>query len=147
MTFNISIGIKDDAGARQKIGAVGRELDDVEKKAGKARDAMGRFTAGTRDGMGQAATGVSTFKKQIEANARRLKAGGKDDRLDKEDILAGLTSIVTVRLAEPQFEGQTKEVLGTSAVRGIVARVVESELTRLLTSTKRGEKQQAALLL
>ena len=54
---------------------------------------------------------------------------------------------MTVRLAEPQFEGQTKEVLGTNAVRGIVARVVESELTRLLTSTKRGEKQQAALLL
>ena len=55
--------------------------------------------------------------------------------------------MVTVRLAEPQFEGQTKEVLGTNAVRGIVARVVERELTALLTSTKRGEKQQAALLL
>ena len=39
--------------------------------------------------------------------------------------------------AEPQFEGQTKEVLGTSAVRGIVARVVDTELTALLTSSKR----------
>ncbi len=87
---------------------------------------------------------VKTFKRQVELNARRLKAGGKDDRLDKEDVLAGLTAIVTVRLAEPQFEGQTKEVLGTNAVRGIVARVVERELTGLLTSTKRGEKQQAA---
>jgi DNA gyrase subunit B len=90
---------------------------------------------------------LKTFKRQVELNARRLKASGKDDRLDKEDVLAGLTSIVTVRLAEPQFEGQTKEVLGTNAVRGIVSKVVETELTRLLTSTKRGEKQQAALLL
>jgi DNA gyrase subunit B len=90
---------------------------------------------------------TKTFKKQIEANARRLKANGKDDRLDKEDILAGLTGIVTVRLAEPQFEGQTKEVLGTNAVRAIVAKIVETELTRLLTSTKRVEKQQAAVLL
>jgi DNA gyrase subunit B len=90
---------------------------------------------------------VKTFKRQVELNARRLKAGGKDDRVDKEDILAGLTAVVTVRLSEPQFEGQTKEVLGTSAVRGIVSKVVERELTRILTSTKRGEKQQAALLL
>jgi DNA gyrase subunit B len=90
---------------------------------------------------------LKTFKKQIDANARRLKAGGKDDKLDKDDVLAGLTGVVTVRLAEPQFEGQTKEVLGTNAVRGIVSRIVERELTRLLTSTKRGEKQQAALLL
>jgi DNA gyrase subunit B len=90
---------------------------------------------------------VKTFKRQVELNARRLKASGKDDRLDKDDILAGLTAIVTVRLSEPQFEGQTKEVLGTSAVRGIVSKVIERELTRLLTSTKRGEKQQAALLL
>jgi DNA gyrase subunit B len=90
---------------------------------------------------------VKTFKRQVELNARRLKANGKDDRLDKEDILAGLTAVVTVRLSEPQFEGQTKEVLGTSAVRGIVSKVVERELTRILTSTKRGEKQQSALLL
>jgi DNA gyrase subunit B len=88
---------------------------------------------------------LRTFRKVVEANARRLKAG--NDKLDKDDVLAGLTAVLTVRLAEPQFEGQTKEVLGTSAVRGIVARVVEKQLTALLTSTKRGEKQQAALLL
>ncbi|MEP7332897.1 MAG: toprim domain-containing protein, partial [Terracoccus sp.] len=63
------------------------------------------------------------------------------------DVLAGLTGVVTVRLAEPQFEGQTKEVLGTNAVRAIVAKVVEEQLTARLTSTKRGEKSQSALLL
>ena len=58
-----------------------------------------------------------------------------------------MTAVVTVRLAEPQFEGQTKEVLGTNAVRAIVAKVVEQELTARLTSAKRGDKAQAALLL
>src|ERR671919_40280 len=88
---------------------------------------------------------LKTLRDQVRANARRLKAG--DDRIEKDDVLEGLTAIVTVRLAEPQFEGQTKEVLGTNAVRGIVARVVEKELTALLTSSQRGQKQQSALLL
>ena len=59
---------------------------------------------------------LKVFRKQLEVNARRLKVG--NDKLDKDDVLAGLTAVVTVRLAEPQFEGQTKEVLGTTAVRG-----------------------------
>jgi DNA gyrase subunit B len=44
---------------------------------------------------------------------------------------------VTVRLAEPQFEGQTKEILGTPAATRIVAGVVGKELTEWLTSTRR----------
>jgi DNA gyrase subunit B len=88
---------------------------------------------------------LKVLRRQLELNARRLKVGS--DKLEKDDALAGLTAVVTVRLAEPQFEGQTKEVLGTNAVRAIVARVVEKELTERLVSTKRGEKQQAALLL
>ncbi|CAN7361930.1 DNA topoisomerase IV subunit B [Terrabacter sp. LjRoot27] len=88
---------------------------------------------------------VKVFRKQLEVNARRLKVG--NDKPEKDDILAGMTAVVTVRLAEPQFEGQTKEVLGTNAVRAIVAKVVEKELTDRLTSTKRGDKAQAALLL
>ncbi|GAA4973089.1 DNA topoisomerase IV subunit B [Kineococcus glutinatus] len=90
---------------------------------------------------------LKVLRKQVELNARRLKATGKDDKLEKDDVLAGLTAVVTVRLAEPQFEGQTKEVLGTAAVRPIVARIVERELTAVLTSTRRDEKQQASVLL
>ena len=90
---------------------------------------------------------VKSFRQVVGDNARRLKFNSKDDRLEKDDILEGMTAVVTVRLAEPQFEGQTKEVLGTSAVRGIVSRVVDRELTALLTSSKRTEKAQAALLL
>ncbi|WP_068395720.1 DNA gyrase/topoisomerase IV subunit B [Kribbia dieselivorans] len=88
---------------------------------------------------------LRVFRKQLEINARKLKVG--NDKVEKEDVLAGLTAVVTVRLAEPQFEGQTKEVLGTSAVKGIVAKVVESELTTWLTATKGDAKAQSGLLL
>ncbi|MBK8469576.1 MAG: type IIA DNA topoisomerase subunit B [Actinomycetales bacterium] len=88
---------------------------------------------------------LKVFRRQLELNARRLKVGS--DKVEKDDIFAGLTAVLTVRLPEPQFEGQTKEVLGTSAVRAIVARVVEQELTARLTSTKREDKAHSALLL
>ena len=88
---------------------------------------------------------LKVFRKQLEVNARKLKVG--NDKVDKDDVLAGMTAVVTVRLAEPQFEGQTKEVLGTNAVRQIVSKVVETELTSQLTSTKRGDKQMATQLL
>jgi DNA gyrase subunit B len=92
---------------------------------------------------------LKTLRKAVEQNARRLKVSTKDssERLEKDDAMAGLTAVLTVRLAEPQFEGQTKEVLGTGPVRGIVAKVVEKELTALLTSSKRDHKAQASLLL
>ena len=82
------------------------------------------------------------------ARGQRAPAQGRQRQARRRTTSSpGLTAVVTVRLAEPQFEGQTKEVLGTNAVRAIVARVVEKELTARLTSTKRGEKAQAALLL
>jgi DNA gyrase subunit B len=88
---------------------------------------------------------VKTFRKAVESNARKLKAG--NDKIEKDDIFAGLTAVLTVRLAEPQFEGQTKEILGTSAVRAIVARVVEREISAKLSSANRNDKAQSALLL
>ncbi len=88
---------------------------------------------------------LKVLRRQVEVASRRLKAGS--DKVDKEDALAGLTAVVTVRLAEPQFEGQTKEVLGTSAVRAIVARVVEAELASVFGSARRADKAQSALLL
>ncbi|TQJ32127.1 type IIA DNA topoisomerase subunit B [Microbacterium sp. SLBN-146] len=88
---------------------------------------------------------MKVIRAQVEQNARRLKVG--NDKLEKDDILAGLTAVLTVRLPEPQFEGQTKEVLGTPAVRQIVANVVTKELTSLFTSTKRDDKAQTAQLL
>ncbi|MFM8502830.1 MAG: type IIA DNA topoisomerase subunit B [Actinomycetota bacterium] len=65
----------------------------------------------------------------------------------KDDILEGLTAVVTVRMQEPQFEGQTKEVLGTPAVTKIVQQVVTDELQRFFTTTKRIEKASGRAIL
>ncbi|MEU9893765.1 type IIA DNA topoisomerase subunit B [Streptomyces phaeochromogenes] len=70
-----------------------------------------------------------------------------EDDIVKDDALEGLTAVVTVRLAEPQFEGQTKEVLGTSAARRIVTNVVSKELKDFLTSTKRDAAAQARVVM
>ena len=93
-------------------------------------------------GFEQAVT--KTFNEVLKAS-RTLKANEPD--IIKDDALEGLTAVVTVRLAEPQFEGQTKEVLGTPAVKRIVTKVVSAELKKFLTSTKRAEKAQAKLVL
>jgi len=85
------------------------------------------------------------LRSEVEKNARRLKVG--TDKLEKEDILAGLTAVLTVRLPEPQFEGQTKEVLGTPAVRAIVANAVAAGMTERFTSSKRDDKAQSSLVL
>jgi DNA gyrase subunit B len=85
------------------------------------------------------------LRSEVEKNARRLKIG--TDKLEKEDILAGLTAVLTVRLPEPQFEGQTKEVLGTPAVRAIVANAVAAGMSERFTSSKRDDKAQSSLVL
>jgi DNA gyrase subunit B len=85
-----------------------------------------------------------TFNEAMRAT-KSLKVN--DDDVIKDDILEGLTAVVTVRLAEPQFEGQTKEILGTPAARAVVRKVVSGELRKFLTSTKRAEKAQAKLLM
>nr|WP_165142979.1 DNA topoisomerase IV subunit B [Microbacterium endophyticum] len=85
------------------------------------------------------------LRSQVDQNARRLKVG--NDKLEKDDILAGLTAVLTVRVPEPQFEGQTKEILGTPAVRQIVSQVVTAALKERFTSTKRDDKAQTSQLL
>ena len=87
---------------------------------------------------------TKTFNDVMRAT-KALKVGDAD--VIKDDVLEGMTAVVTVRLAEPQFEGQTKEILGTPAVRPSVRRVVSAELKKFLTSTKRAEKAQAKLLM
>lgn len=88
---------------------------------------------------------VRFFRKEIEKNSRRLKAGS--DKPEKDDLLAGLTAVITVRLPEPQFEGQTKEVLGTAAVRSIVTKLLTEQLGERFESTKRTDKTQCTMLL
>ncbi|WP_208713159.1 DNA topoisomerase (ATP-hydrolyzing) subunit B [Sinomonas sp. R1AF57] len=52
----------------------------------------------------------------------------KDDNLTGDDIREGLTAVVSIKLAEPQFEGQTKTKLGNSEAKGFVQRVVTDQL-------------------
>ena len=77
--------------------------------------------------------------------ARILKSS--EASVTKDDVVEGLTAVVTVRLAEPQFEGQTKEVLGTPAVSRIVGNVVTKELGQWFTKPPRGEKAAARAVL
>ncbi|WP_336213530.1 DNA gyrase/topoisomerase IV subunit B [Nonomuraea sp. LPB2021202275-12-8] len=87
---------------------------------------------------------VRTINEQLR-ETRLLKNG--DDPVNKEDISEGLTAVVTVRVPEPQFEGQTKEVLGTSAATRIVSHVVSRELKELFTNPPRGFKQPMRAML
>ncbi len=87
---------------------------------------------------------TKTFN-DVLRSTKQLKTAEPD--VIKDDALEGLTAVVTVRLAEPQFEGQTKEILGTPAARNIVRKVVAAELKSVLTSTKRADKAQAKLVL
>lgn len=58
----------------------------------------------------------------------------KDDNLTGDDIREGLTAVISVKLAEPQFEGQTKTKLGNSEVRGYVYSVMTEQLGDWLES-------------
>ena len=89
--------------------------------------------------------GLTKTLNEAARQSRLLRTGDPD--LLKEDVLEGLTAVVTVRLAEPQFEGQTKEVLGTPAVARIVNKVVSTELRGFLGSGKRADKAAARTVL
>ena len=56
----------------------------------------------------------------------------KDSNLSGEDIREGLTAIISVKIEDPQFEGQTKQKLGNSEARGAVDSVVNEQLTYFL---------------
>ena len=87
---------------------------------------------------------TKTFNEVLRAG-RQLKQA--DDDVIKDDVMEGMTAVVTVRLAEPQFEGQTKEVLGTPPVSRLVNKVVTRELKAFLTSTKAAQKSKAKLVM
>lgn len=90
---------------------------------------------------------LKVMRNKIASSARILKVSAKDPRIEKEDILSGITAVITVRVPEPQFEGQTKEVLGTAPVRQIVAKVVEEEITKIFSSSKRDVKTDVQTIL
>ena len=88
-------------------------------------------------------------RKAVEANARRLKVNLKDshNKVERDDVLAGLVAVVTVRIAEPQFQGQTKDVLGTAQVKPIVTRMTDDQFGQMISGSKRGFKEQSSQVL
>jgi DNA gyrase subunit B len=149
--FTETVPVLDDQG-HMTPADVERELSvDVALRWGTGYDAVTRSfvnVIATPKG-GTHVTGferalVKTLNEQLRA-ARLLKNG--DEPVTKEDVLEGLTAVVGVRLPEPQFEGQTKEVLGTPAASRIVAQVVGQELRAVFEVPRRGTKQQTRALL
>nr|WP_091182057.1 DNA topoisomerase IV subunit B [Microlunatus flavus] len=148
--FTETVPMLDDAGHMEPTD-VDRELEvDVAVRWGTGYDTTvrsyvniiatpkgGTHVAGFERALVRAVTGAL-------APTRLLKTG---EEVVKDDVLEGLTAVVTVRLAEPQFEGQTKEVLGTPAVSRLVAKVVETELGTFLESKSGVGKQQARSVL
>ena len=97
-------------------------------------------------------THVTGFEKAITKavnDALRATKTLKNNEADviKDDVQEGLTAVVTVRMSEPQFEGQTKEVLGTAAASKIVGQVVADEMKAFFNTTKRIDKATGRLIL
>jgi len=71
-------------------------------------------------------TAITSAINQIGREHKLLKE--KDKNLSGDDIKEGMTAIISIKLADPQFEGQTKEQLGNTEIRGIVQSVVYEAL-------------------
>jgi len=79
-------------------------------------------------------THLSGFKTALTRtiNSYAEKHNMKDIKLSSEDVREGLTAVISVKLKEPQFEGQTKTKLGNTALKGIVDSVVNYTLSSFL---------------
>ncbi|MDJ0341570.1 DNA topoisomerase IV subunit B [Streptomyces sp. H10-C2] len=149
--FKETVPVLDDRG-HMTATEVTRELAvDIAMRWGTGYDTVARsfvnIIATPKGG-----THVTGFERAVTKTVNEVLRSAKllrvaEDDVVKDDAMEGLTAVVTVRLAEPQFEGQTKEVLGTSAANRIVANVVAKELKEFLTSAKRDTKLQARAVL
>lgn len=66
--------------------------------------------------------------KLVNDAGKRLNLVKDDDKLSGEDVREGLTAVISVKLPEPQFEGQTKTKLGNSEIRGLVTKAINEGL-------------------
>ncbi|WP_288303498.1 DNA topoisomerase (ATP-hydrolyzing) subunit B [uncultured Treponema sp.] len=69
------------------------------------------------------------LNKFLEKNEKLLKKLDKYEKLTGDDVRVGLTAVLSLKIPEPQFEGQTKTKLGNSEVRGYVDSLVKEKLT------------------
>lgn len=95
------------------------------------------------DGLHSFANGINTIEGGMHEEGFRTALTGvmnryakkrgllkdKDDNLQGEDIREGLTAIISVRLGEPQFEGQTKSKLGNVDIRSLVQKTTNEKMS------------------
>jgi DNA gyrase subunit B len=88
-------------------------------------------------------TGFRTALTRVINDFARKQGYIKDDQsnLTGEDVREGLAAVISVKLADPQFEGQTKTKLGNAEVRGIVDSVVSEGLNRYLEENPTDSKR------
>ena len=73
----------------------------------------------------------SALTRTLNVFMTKLKLQKKTiEKLEGDDVREGLTSVVSVKMANPQFEGQTKTKLGNNEIKGIVETIVNDELTK-----------------
>lgn len=82
----------------------------------------------------------SALTRTLNAYAAANNLTKKDINLTGEDFREGLTAVISVKVAEPQFEGQTKTKLGNGETEGIVRSVINEELSKYLDATPSAAK-------
>lgn len=83
----------------------------------------------------------NALTKTVNDYARKNKLlKDNEENLSGEDIREGLTSIISVKIEEPQFEGQTKQKLGNSEARGAVDNIVSEQFTYFLEQNPNAAK-------
>jgi len=82
----------------------------------------------------------SALTSTLNRKATDLKLLKKDEKLDGEDVREGLAAVVSVKLRNPQFEGQTKAKLGNPGVEGLVQTTVNAKLSQFLEENPQDAK-------
>ena len=82
----------------------------------------------------------AALTRTINDYARRNNIFKKDESLSGDDVREGLTCVLSIRVMEPQFEGQTKTKLGNSEVRGAVEASVNEHLSNFLEENPKAAK-------
>ena len=83
----------------------------------------------------------SALTSTLNRKAQDLKLLKKDEKLEGEDVREGLAAVVSVKLRNPQFEGQTKTKLGNPGVEGLVQTTVNANLAQFLEENPQDAKQ------